>query len=121
MAHQRSCYGRKEALPSSLACLGCTGTAIPLPQREECLKREHRVCVGIFTSVPSAIQICLNNEPILSLQPDASSAVSLSALTRAALNSTGGGANMAQAVLDDKYVLCHTSTFSQSYAVVDMF
>jgi hypothetical protein len=28
--------------------------------------------VSVFTTLPSAIQLCLNGEPILSLQPDLS-------------------------------------------------
>jgi hypothetical protein len=31
-----------------------------------------RICGAVFTSLPSALQICLNGEPILSLQPDVS-------------------------------------------------
>jgi len=32
----------------------------------------YRICGAVFTSLPSALQICLNGEPILSLQPDTS-------------------------------------------------
>ena len=32
----------------------------------------NRICGAVFTSLPSALQICLNGEPILSLQPNVS-------------------------------------------------
>lgn len=32
----------------------------------------YRICGAVFTSLPSALQICLNGEPILSLQPNVS-------------------------------------------------
>ena len=35
-----------------------------------------RICIGFFTSLPSAVQLCLNGEPIISLQPDLADAIS---------------------------------------------
>lgn len=62
----------------------------------------YRVTVSIFTSMPCAIQLCLNGEPIITLQPDVSNNTSGHVSGASMLSAGGGGNNRSALVADER-------------------
>lgn len=60
----------------------------------------YRITICIFTSMPCAIQLCLNGEPIITLQPDISNHSAM--VSGASMLSGGGGGNNRSALVADE-------------------
>ena len=61
----------------------------------------YKITISIFTSLPCALQLCLNGEPIVTLQPDITTSTNLNGAATM-LSAGGGGSNRTALVSDER-------------------